>query len=59
MHMMKNAVCAGCGVVLSALAQLFGGWDAALGALLLFMAADYVTGHCDDTGFAKAVYKFC
>ncbi|MBR7073526.1 MAG: HAD hydrolase family protein, partial [Oscillospiraceae bacterium] len=22
-------------------------------------AADYVTGHCDDTGFAKAVYKFC
>jgi len=44
MHMMKNAVCAGCGVVLSALAQLFGGWDAALGALLLFMAADYVTG---------------
>ena len=44
MHMMKNAVCAGCGVVLSALAQLFGGWDAALGALLIFMAADYVTG---------------
>lgn len=42
--MMKNAVCAGCGVVLSALAQLFGGWDAALGALLLFMAADYITG---------------
>ena len=22
-------------------------------------AADYVTGHCDDAGFAKAVYKFC
>ena len=44
MHIMKNAVCAGCGVVLSALAQLFGGWDAALGALLIFMAADYVTG---------------
>ena len=34
MHVLKNAVCAGCGVVLSALAQLFGGWDAALGALL-------------------------
>lgn len=22
-------------------------------------AADYVTEHCDDAGFAKAVYKFC
>ncbi len=44
MHMLKNAVCAGCGVALSALAQLFGGWDAALGALLIFMAADYITG---------------
>lgn len=44
MHTLKNAVCAGCGVVLSALAQLFGGWDAALGALLVFMAADYITG---------------
>ena len=42
--MLKNAVCAGCGVVLSALAQLFGGWDAALTALLIFMAADYITG---------------
>ncbi len=44
MHTLKNAVCAGCGVVLSALAQLFGGWDAALAALLVFMAADYITG---------------
>lgn len=44
MHILKNTVCAGCGVILSALAQLFGGWDAALGTLLVFMAADYITG---------------
>ncbi len=41
---MKNAVCAGCGIVFSALAQLFGGWDAAMTTLLVFMAVDYAAG---------------
>ena len=42
--MLKNAVCAGCGIVLSAVAQAFGGWDASMAALLSFMAVDYLTG---------------
>lgn len=44
MNMVKNGICAGIGVVLSAAAQFFGGWDAAMTTLLIFMAADYVTG---------------
>ena len=41
---MKNAICAGIGIVFSAVAQAFGGWDAAMTTLLVFMAADYITG---------------
>ena len=42
--MLKNAICAGIGIVFSAVAQAFGGWDAAMTTLLVFMAADYITG---------------
>lgn len=41
---MKNAVCTTAGVVGSFVASLFGGWTASLTTLLIFMAADYVTG---------------
>ncbi len=41
---MKNMLCTAIGLVGSWLASLFGGWDAALSTLLLFMATDYVTG---------------
>ena len=41
---MKKAVCAGVGIALSAVAQAFGGWDAAMTTLVCFMAVDYVTG---------------
>ena len=41
---MKKAVCAGIGIALSAVAQAFGGWDAAMTTLVSFMAVDYVTG---------------
>lgn len=41
---MKEAICTGIGVVGSAIAALFGGWDAALITLMIFMAVDYVTG---------------
>ena len=51
---MKNAVCAGAGVLLSAFAQLFGGWDAALVTLVIFMAADYVTGVLTAAVFHKS-----
>ena len=41
---MKTGICTAVGVVGGFIANLFGGWDAALTTLLIFMAADYVTG---------------
>lgn len=41
---MKNTVLTLFGMAGGALAALFGGWDAALAALLLCMGVDYVTG---------------
>lgn len=41
---MKNALCAGIGVVGSFVASLFGGWTASLTTLLIFMGIDYVSG---------------
>lgn len=41
---MKNAICTAIGVAGSCIATLFGGWDAALTTLLIFMGVDYVTG---------------
>lgn len=41
---MKEAICTGIGIVGSAIAALFGGWDAALITLIIFMAVDYITG---------------
>lgn len=37
-------ICAGIGAVGSAIAAAFGGWDAPLLALIICMAADYLTG---------------
>ena len=42
--MMKDGICTAIGVVGSVIASLFGGWDAALVTLVIFMAIDYVTG---------------
>lgn len=41
---MKDIVCAGIGAVGGAIAALFGGWSSAMATLLIFMAADYITG---------------
>lgn len=41
---MKNTICAILGIVGSFLASLFGGWDAALITLLIFMVIDYGSG---------------
>ena len=41
---MKETTCAMIGVMGGSLAALFGGWDAAIVTLLLFMAVDYITG---------------
>lgn len=41
---MKNRICTAIGVVGSFIASLFGGWDAALVTLIMFMCIDYVSG---------------
>lgn len=41
---MKTGICTTVGVVGGFTASLFGGWDAALTTLLIFMGVDYVTG---------------
>lgn len=41
---MKNGICTAIGIVGGFIASLFGGWDAALTTLLLFMAIDFVSG---------------
>lgn len=41
---MKEKICAGFGAIGSAVATLFGGWDAGLATLLIFMGLDYVSG---------------
>lgn len=40
----KNIICAVLGVIGSSISTLFGGWDAALTTLIIFMAIDYVSG---------------
>ena len=41
---MKDTICATIGIIGGAIAALFGGWDAALQTLVIFMAIDYLTG---------------
>lgn len=41
---MKNAICTAIGIVGGFIANLFGGWDAALTTLVIFMAIDYASG---------------
>ena len=41
---MKTGICTAVGVVGGFIASLFGGWDAALTTLLIFMGVDYATG---------------
>lgn len=41
---MKERICVLLGTAGACLAGLFGGWDASLGTLLLFMGIDYITG---------------
>lgn len=41
---MKTSIMMGIGAVGAFIASLFGGWDAALSTLIMFMGIDYVTG---------------
>lgn len=41
---MKQMICTGFGMVFAAVSSAFGGWDAALAALVVCMAVDYISG---------------
>lgn len=41
---MKQTVCTVLGMIGAAIANAFGGWDAGLATLIIFMALDYVSG---------------
>ena len=41
---MKQTICGVLGVIGSAIASFFGGWDAGLATLLIFMGLDYISG---------------
>nr|DAG31481.1 MAG TPA: holin [Caudoviricetes sp.] len=41
---MKEGICTGVGIVGGFIASLFGGWDAALITLVMFMGIDYISG---------------
>ena len=44
MNTLKDGICLAAGAAGAAVSAAVGGWDAAMTALLIFMAADYVTG---------------
>ncbi len=41
---MKEGICTGIGIIGGLIASLFGGWDAGLATLIIFMAVDYLSG---------------
>lgn len=51
---MKETACTLTGMIGSAICWAFGGWDAAIGALLICMAVDYVSGSLVALVFHKS-----
>ena len=51
---MKETACTLAGIIGSAICWAFGGWDAAIGALLICMAVDYVSGSLVALVFHKS-----
>ena len=51
---MKETVCTAFGVIGSAICWAFGGWDAAMAALLVCIAVDYVSGSIVALVFHKS-----
>lgn len=52
---MKETICTISGILGSALCWAFGGWDAAMGALLMCMAVDYISGSVVALVFHKSL----
>lgn len=44
MNNLKITICTAVGLIGSSMAAAFGGWDAAMITLIIFMAVDYLTG---------------
>ncbi len=44
MKLLKELICTAAGMLGAAAAWIFGGWDAALAALMICMAVDYISG---------------
>ena len=51
---MKQSICTGIGILGSFLAAAFGGWDAALAALLMCICVDYISGSLVALVFHKS-----
>ena len=51
---MKETLCTVCGIAGAFIAKLFGGWDAALTTLVIFMVIDYITGFIVAAVFRKS-----
>ena len=51
---MKTTICTVTGVIGAIIARLYGGWDAALTTLVIFMIIDYVTGFAVAAFFHKS-----
>ena len=48
---MKQTICGVLGVIGSAIASFFGGWDAGLATLLIFMSLDWIVNTFSDKFF--------
>ena len=51
---MYKSICAGIGLIGSLISTAFGGWDAGLVTLVVFMAIDYITGLITAGVFKKS-----
>lgn len=52
---MKNILCTAAGAAGSFIVSIFGGWDTAIGTLILFMAVDFLSGLAVAGVFHKSV----
>ena len=52
--MMKQAICTGLGMIGGAISWAFGGWDAAIAALVVCMGVDYLSGSIVALVFHKS-----
>lgn len=52
---MKETICTACGILGAGFAAAFGGWDAALSALVICISVDYISGSLVALVFHKSL----